>query len=401
MFLKILQLVPEALPTFRPDVAVLFGKYLPRHQVVCDLVGTADSAPFQEQNFASAQRPLYYSSRLRREWSFIKLSLRSLLSARRGDCHIIQVRDMVSIGLLAMCIARFKKIPFTYWVSYLMCEGRIENARHQLARQPSLRQRLVLVKGLLEAQLLYRLVLPGAKHIFVQSDAMRDYMIAKGIPAERLSAVPMGVDMELMEGAARSSRRPEGWQDVPLLAYLGTLDKSRNVERLIEALQLLRVTVPRACLLLIGGSPYVQDEQDLLQYAERAGLSDAVRITGWLPSAQAWELLLGADLALSYIPRGVRYDVSSPTKLLEYLALAMPAVGNDSPDQVQVLEASQAGWLTVSMPAAMASAMDEVLANPERARLRASHGPAYIASARSYAIIAAQVAQQYRHIAAA
>lgn len=65
----------------------------------------------------------------------------------------------------------------------------------------------------------------------------------------------------------------------------------------------------------------------------------------------------------------------------------MPAIGNDSPDQVQVLEASQAGWLTASLPAAMAGAMAEVLADPERARLRASRGPAYIASARSYAII--------------
>lgn len=91
---------------------------------------------------------------------------------------------------------------------------------------------------------------------------------------------------------------------------------------MIDALQLLRVTVPRACLLLIGGSPYAQDEQDLLQHAARAGLSDAVRIAGWLPRRKP-ELLLGADLALSYIPRGVRYDVSSPTKLLE-----IPGAGN-------------------------------------------------------------------------
>ncbi len=29
--ISLLQLVPEPLPTFRADVAVLFGKYLPRH----------------------------------------------------------------------------------------------------------------------------------------------------------------------------------------------------------------------------------------------------------------------------------------------------------------------------------------------------------------------------------
>ena len=49
MTLKILQLVPESLPTFRPDVAVLFGKYLPRHGVSCDIVGMPSQQAPQAQ----------------------------------------------------------------------------------------------------------------------------------------------------------------------------------------------------------------------------------------------------------------------------------------------------------------------------------------------------------------
>ena len=124
MFLKILQLVPEALPTFVRTV--LFGKYLPRHQVVCDLVGTADSAPFQEQNFSLGAAPsLSRRYCLRREWSFIRAA------QGRGDCHIIQVRDR---SACLECVLPVSE-KFHYPTSQLQCQGRIEkSARHQLAR---------------------------------------------------------------------------------------------------------------------------------------------------------------------------------------------------------------------------------------------------------------------------
>jgi glycosyltransferase involved in cell wall biosynthesis len=401
MFLKILQFVPETLPTFRADVSVLFGKYLPRHQVLCDVVGKASLDAPDLQGFRSVRRPAYQRSRVRRELAYLWLSLNTLLAAKRGECDAIQVRDMVPLGWLAMLIARRKGIPFYYWVSYLMSEGRIERAQEQLRRGAGLRSRLVLWKGQLEQALLYKVVLPRAQHVFVQSDAMLAVLQAKGIPAQRMTAVPMGVDMELLGKSQPQPRRPEGWEDVPLIAYLGTLDKSRQLERVIDALAIVRATSPTACLLLIGNSPTPHDEVMLLEYVRQAGLAEAVRITGWLPSAQAWQLLVAADAAVSYIPRGPLYDVSSPTKLLEYLALGMPAVGNDTPDQVYILQSSGAGWLTASDPAALAQALNEILVDPAAARKRAATGPAFIEAQRSYRELAAMLAKRYRTLLSA
>ena len=395
MFLKILQFVPETLPTFRADVSVLFGKYLPRHQVLCDVVGKASLDAPDLQGFRSVRRPAYQRSRLRRELAYLWLSLNTLLAAKRGECDAIQVRDMVPLGWLAMLIARRKGIPFYYWVSYLMSEGRIERAQEQLRRGAGLRSRLVLWKGQLEQALLYKVVLPRAQHVFVQSDAMLAVLQAKGIAGQRMTAVPMGVDMELLGKSQPQPLRPEGWEDVPLIAYLGTLDKSRQLERVIDALAIMRATSPTACLLLIGNSPTPHDEVMLLEYVRQLGLAEAVRITGWLPSAQAWQLLVAADAAVSFIPRGPLYDVSSPTKLLEYLALGMPAVGNDTPDQVHVLQSSGAGWLTASDPAALAQALNEILVDPAAARKRAATGPAFIEAQRSYRELAAMLAKRY------
>lgn len=397
--LQILQLVPETLPTFRADVATLFGKYLPRHGVQCHVVGkggTDAAAPAGAQGFASVRRS-GGGARWRRELSFAWLCLRALLGMKRGACDAVQVRDMVSIGLLALAVARLKGVPLLYWVSYLMSEGRIERARADLARRPTWRARLVLLKGQVEGWLLYRVLLPRAEHVFVQSEAMAALMRARGLPAARLSAVPMGVDMEVLARDIAPRAWP-GWEGRPVLAYLGTLDRARGLERLFDALLLVRQARPEACLLLIGGAPQAQDEAALLAAARERGLADAVRVTGWLPSAQAWEYLLGAQAAVSYVPRGALYDVSSPTKLLEYLALGMPCVGNDIPDQAAVLAASGAGWLSASTPQAMADALLAILRDPQAARARAAAGPRFIDAQRSYRVLGAAVAQRYRSL---
>jgi len=402
---RILQLVPEPLPTFRADVATLFGKYLPRHGVQCHLVGKGSAAPADNQGFASSRRARA-GARWKSELSFLWLCLRALLGANGRTHDAVQVRDMVSIGLLALLVARMKGLPMMYWLSYLMSEGRIERAQDELARLPArrvlrrLRARLVLAKGCAERWLLYRVLLPRADHVFVQSEAMARLVARHGVPAGRISAVPMGVDMEAVApaGSVPTARSWPGWEGRAVVAYLGTLDRARCLERVLDALVLVRRELPSARLLLIGSSPQQADVPQLLDAARARGLAEAVQVTGWLPPAQAWEYLQGAQAAISYVPRGALYDVSSPTKLLEYLALGMPCVGNDIPDQEAVLAASGAGWLAASTPQAMADALLAILRDPQAARERAAAGPAYIEAARSYRVLGEAVAQRYRNL---
>jgi glycosyltransferase involved in cell wall biosynthesis len=398
--LNLLQFVPESLPTFRSDVAVLFGKYLPRRGVQCHIVGMPGEGETDSQGFVSVRHADPANARWRRELSYLLLCLRILLGARKQSYNLIQVRDMASIGLLALLIARFKGIPFVYWISYLMSEDRIERARANIATSKGFHYRLVLLKGLIEKALLYRIVLPGARHVFVQSEAMKDMIAAQGIPLEKLTAVPMGVDTETLLSNSLVKQRLDGWQDIPLIAYLGTLDRMRSLDKVVDALAIVRMQNPQARLLFIGDSTTRGDAEELQAYADRIGLNEAVHITGWLPTSQAWALLTGADAAVSFVPRSEIFDVSSPTKLLEYLALGIPCVGNDNPDQAQVLSLSGAGWLTGSTPEALAQALSEILDDPEAARRRAASGLAYIDANRSYHVLAAMVAEQYRSIAA-
>lgn len=398
--INLLQLVPEQLPTYRADVTVLFGKYLPRYGVQCHIVGMPGVGEINDHGFASVRQARSDGGRWQKEISYLLLCLRTLAGASKHSYDLIQVRDMVSIGLLALLIARLKDIPFVYWISYLLTEGRIEGARTAIRANAGFRFRLVLLKGLIEREILYRMVLPGAKHIFVQSEAMKALMVRRGIPADKLTAVPMGVDTETVLPDSIVKQRLPGWEGFPLIAYLGTLCRFRRLSEVVDAFAIVRASHSQVRLLFIGDSHTPKDTEELLNYINRLGLSDVVHVTGWLPTSQAWAFLVGADVAISYIPRNQTLDVSSPTKLLEYLALGLPSVGNDNPDQVQVLSDSGAGWLTASTPEALADALSEVLADPDAARKRGASGPTYIDEIRSYRVLAGSVAERYRVIAA-
>ncbi|MGZ8941899.1 MAG: glycosyltransferase family 4 protein [Methylobacter sp.] len=396
--IRLLQFVPEPLPTFRADVTVLFGKYLPRNGVQCHIVGMPGKGKMDNQSFASVQQANPSDKRWKQELSYLLLCIQTLFGANKHLYDLIQVRDMVSIGLLAMLVARLKGIPFVYWVSYLMTEGRIERARLAIETGIGFRYRLVLLKGLIERIILYRIVLPNASHVFVQSEAMKALIATRGIPIDKLTAVPMGVDTETLLPGSIVKQRLSGWEDIPLIAYLGTLDPPRKLHLLVDMLAIVKAQHPQARLLFIGDSPIPEDTKKLLIYAEQMGLKDSIHITGWLPAIQAWELLAGADVAISFFARGEILDTNSPTKLLEYLALGLPCVGNDNPDQADVLSNSGVGWLTDSTAEALAQAISEVLAYPESSRKRAAAGPEYINTNRSYRVLASMVAEQYRLI---
>jgi glycosyltransferase involved in cell wall biosynthesis len=397
--MRLLNFVPEPLPTHRADVTALFGRYLPALGIHSHLIGMPGQGELSTEGFTSLKTSSAAGGRLRREWAYISLCLRTMLFTAKADFDVIQVRDMVPIGLLGLCIARLRGKPFVYWMSYLMSEERIQRATVKIERglpfKGCVREHLVLLKGRVESWLLYRVLLQQANHVFVQSDAMLVHVMQRGIQAERLSPVPMGVDMVQLQSLDLLPVSYPACGSNPVIGYLGTLARARNIEHLVEVLARVRAVVPGTQLLLIGDSTDPSDAASIRSRAAACGLDRAVHITGWLPANAALPLLAGVSVAISFIPRDSILDTGSPTKLVEYLAIGMPCVGNDNPDQAKVLQDSGAGTLTDSSVVGLANALSGLLQDLPSAKARALAGPAYVHATRSYQRIATVVAANY------
>lgn len=388
----------ESWPTFRPDVAVLFGKYLPRLGITSDLVTEHDLSATSELVAWGGGQALLCEVPHSRSGQYLAKSwhnVRMLLGADKSRYDGIQVRDMPVAALAGLVLARLKGMPFFYWMSFPQSEGQIARAR---ARGPKagMRYWFPLIQGTVGKWLLYRVVLPRTDHIFVQTQKMLADVVEQGIPAERMTPVPMGVDLEVArpdQVLPSDDPRLDGRR---VVVYLGALDQARNIETLFEMLAIVRTRIPDILLVLAGDTQDADHRAWLKSEAERLGVAELILWTGWLPTAQAWRYVRAAEVGLSPIPRGFLLDCGSPTKAIEYMALGLPVLGNDNPDQAQVVMEGEAGICVTLEPQAFAQALLSLLDDSARRRQMALSGQRYVRQARSYDRLAELVAQAYR-----
>ncbi len=399
--IRLLFLTAESCPTFRPDVAVLFGKCLPAAGVLSDIVaartpGSNDPAPWPG---GQAILRSIGGGAMRKRVVSMWHGVVSLLRADATRYRAIQVRDMPVLAALALLAARWKRLPLIYWMSYPMPEGQIALARQRGLSAGVMKYVYPWVSGHVGRWLLRHWVLHGAAHVFVQSPQMKRELVALGVTADRMTPVPMGVDLQAVQTSEPRNATDARLIGRRVIGYLGTLDRPRCIETLFDMLAVLRRQVPDAVLLLVGDTEDAVHRRWLMQRAAAAGVGEHVVWAGWVPTAAAWQLMLNAEVALSPFPRGELLDSASPTKVPEYLALGLPVVCNDNPDQAAVVRESGAGLCVPYTAENFAAAVVTLLGldAPARARMVAD-GRRYVAEHRDYPRIAAQVTAVYHQL---
>ena len=164
----------------------------------------------------------------------------------------------------------------------------------------------------------------------------------------------------------------------------------------MRAHALVVAAVPNARLVFVGSGWMPDDEQLLRREAERLGIGHNVTITGWLPMPEAWQHVRRAALCVSpYLPVPILRS-TSPTKLIEYMALGKAVVANDHPEQADVLRESGAGIICGWNEQEFAAAILELLVDPDRRTRMGVAGRRYVAEHRTHWAMVELVAGLYR-----
>lgn len=396
--LRLLYLTAESWPTHRADVAVLFGKYLSRQGVSTDLV-TEQNESEKELSWGAGKLLLFdvpegrISGHVNKTWKL----LRTLLTCKRSDYDAIQIRDMAIIGLLGLIISKIKKIPFFYWLSYPQSEGQVNRAKER-GVSAGLRYILPLYQGLIGKYLLYNWILPYADHVFVQSEYMREAIVANGVSYEKMTPVPMGVDFEVARKDDILPIDDTRLKGKRVVVYLGTLDRARQIDQLFDMLKLALTQCPNILLVLVGDTEDIGHRAWLKKRAENLGISDSILWTGWVTTKLAWRYVRAAEVGVSICPRGYLLDVSSPTKVIEYFALGVAVLANDNPDQKKVITESKSGLCLPFTAEAFSRALLQLLNDTDSNAHMKKQGLVYIKAHRSYEKIAVELAEQYRQL---
>ena len=160
------------------------------------------------------------------------------------------------------------------------------------------------------------------------------------------------------------------------LVYVGRLSRGRGVVELLELGRRLR-TDPRTAHLRLHlvGEPD-RDVRDAVIDADRR--ADVVW-HGFLPNEEALRLVAGSLAGLAPLHDLPNYRGSMPTKVLEYLAHAVPAIVTPLPEARRVIEASGAG-VVLEGPGVegMQAAIATLATTPDRTAALGRRGREYV-----------------------
>lgn len=192
----------------------------------------------------------------------------------------------------------------------------------------------------------------GADGLLAVSAAMRDDMVAIGIPRERISVHRTGVDLDRFAPVDRDKAKAAIGIAGPLIVSVGALIDRKGHATVIRAM----TDLPGASLLIAGEGP---SRPALVADIARLGLGDRVRLLGSTPHAELPCLLAAADvMALASSSEGLA------NAWVEALACGTPIVITAAGGAAEVVTEPNYGRIAAREPAAFAQAISALLANP-------------------------------------
>jgi glycosyltransferase involved in cell wall biosynthesis len=226
-----------------------------------------------------------------------------------------------------------------------------------------------------------RMALRKASRLVSLTDTFKRWAVERRIKRPfDIAVVPDAFDPAVYYPMDRQEAR--GRLGLPLdsfiVGYSGLTFAYRRLDLLVEAFASARRGVPGAMLVLVGGRP--AEVEELRAQAARLGIgSEQLVLPGQLPQEDAALYVNAADVLV--IPDTVTGMTASPLKLFEYMAVGKPIVCKDMPALREVLDDASALFFPEGDAEALASAISELAAHPDR---RESMGRAAIARSQRY-----------------
>jgi glycosyltransferase involved in cell wall biosynthesis len=201
-------------------------------------------------------------------------------------------------ALVGRLAARRAGVPFVYHV-------------HSPAGRDSTRRVLNWINATVEWA-----AVRGADQLIAVSPSLREYMICRGIPAERITYVPNGVP-----GASLAAERrpPTG---VWTLGTVALFRPRKGIETLLEAVAMLRSRNINVRLRAVGGFETPFYKAEVLGLAERLDLGPAIDWIGFTRNVNR-EL---AKINLFVLPS--LFGEGLPMVVLEAMAAGLPVVAS-------------------------------------------------------------------------
>jgi glycosyltransferase involved in cell wall biosynthesis len=262
-------------------------------------------------------------------------------------------------------------------------------SRHAAAAELTLSDRYVRTRAL-ETHCMTK-----ADLVVTLGEAMRDEIVARGVPAENVVIVPNGVSDSFLRplpqdgGRLRASLGIQPGEQV--VGLVSSLVAHEGIGTLLEAVRLLNDQGVRARALIVGDGP----ERTALQRQAAALGLDAI-FTGRVPAARVRDY--HAVLDVFVVPRTPDRvcQLVTPLKPVEAMASGLPVVVSSVRALAEIVRDGETGLLFPPLDAgALADQLRQLLDNPELRKKLGVAARDWVARDRTWAHNAARYREVY------
>ena len=299
------------------------------HQLGLDVKAVRSPIFPYKQNEETIQGVPYYSTVMSaferiRKFSFLKeaLVIRALKnrlgSLDLNDATLLDAHSSVLNGIAAGSIARKRKIPFIYEVRALWEDAAVDQGK---TKEGSPRY---LLTRKIETDVIRR-----ADKITVICEGLREDILRRGIPTDKISVIQNGVDTEEFQPpAGRDTEIVDTYslKDVKVIGFVGTFFQFEGLEILIRAAENIIRRAPHVKFLLVGGG---REEANLKKLTAELKLNEHVIFSGRVKHEDVKKFYSVIDI-LVYPRISLRItELVTPLKPLEAMAMEKIVIGSD------------------------------------------------------------------------
>lgn len=202
-----------------------------------------------------------------------------------------------------------------------------------------------------------------ADEVLTVHEPYRRELVQRGVPPRKLSVVMNSVDEALLEGLGSPEPEPAF-----RVAYHGAVTPPYGIEMIVEAVALAAPSVESIRLDIYGDGDSMSSVAEL---ASSLGISERVRLGGYLPQREALARVRGASVGVIPNPRNRLNRFALSTKLFEYVLLGVPVVSADLPTIREHFSGDEVLYYEPGNPRSLASALLAVAGDPDGAARRA------------------------------
>ena len=308
--------------------------------------------------------------------------------ARRHRPHILHAHSPILNAIPALRVGRRLNIPVVYEVRASWEDAAVN---HGTARPGGLRYRLS--RGL-ETWTLKR-----ADAVTTICEGLRKDIVARGIPAQKVSVVPNAVDIDRFKTAGQPDRGLQsalGLDGALVLGFIGSFYAYEGLPILLRAMPELLAENPSIRVLLVGGG---RQEEELKRLASQLGIAKEVVFAGRVHHDGVQRYYDLIDI-LVYPRLSMRLtELVTPLKPLEAMAQGRLVAASDVGGHRELIRPGETGVLfPAGDPTALAKAVRELLEQRERWPSLKAAARRYVEQERNWKDCAARYADVYRNL---